>query len=77
MIEKWFDHHFSGLFTKIYKILAQLIIKGTALYDYQGDFHNLYVTFDGASEFPTFEAVSCTGNDKNRYFTQKKHKNAN
>ena len=45
--------------------------------NYQGDFHDLYVNFDGASEFSTFEAVSCTGNEKNRYFTQKKHKNAN
>ena len=47
------------------------------LWDYQGDFHIIYVTFYGASEFSTFEAVSCTGHEKNRYFTPKKHINSN
>ena len=45
--------------------------------DYHGDFHNIYVTFDGASKFSTFEAVSSTGHEKNRYFTPKKHINSN
>ena len=33
----------------------------------------MYVTFDGASKFSTFEAVSSTGHEKNRYFAPKKH----
>ena len=32
--------------------------------DYQGDYHDLYVTFDAGSDFQSFEAVSCTGIEK-------------
>ena len=34
------------------------------LQDYQGDFYNLYVTFDGGSDFRSFEPVSCIGIQK-------------